>query len=512
MPLPTSDQPWPPTDPVVASSMADWDAWYSGDPDRLAERYANRATKEPRTRPSQYRGGVVGRLSRWWWGEPTPWGEQRAKIHAPLAADIARTSSALLFSEPPRILTDDTAAANRIGKIVEEGLHTALLEGGELSSALGGAFLRLVWDREIQPLPWVSTVPADGAAPEFRHNRLRAVTFWTVLEADDRRVVRHLERHEPGLILNAVYEGTPDSLGRDVGLAAFPQTERLTSAIATGTRRLTASHMPNMRPARAWRNLPGAAGLGQSDYAGIEPILDQLDMAYSSWMRDIRLGRARLVVADSMLDSGGPGQGATFADREVYDTVNALDRGTTPLIEQVQFKIRVEEHRETCRELHDMAVRGAGYSASSFGSDSEGQAVTATEIRARQRRTDTTRGIKIRYATPAVLGIVAAQLELEAGPLFRAPSGSPEGLRIEWQDSITESPREIAETLEMFRRAEAASTETLVRMRNPELEDREVQAEAARILAESGRAVADPTRTGAEFPPPGEDDDEDVAA
>ncbi|MCI3929973.1 hypothetical protein [Streptomyces sp. AN091965] len=48
--------------------------WLSANPDRLAYRYLNRHRDNacfapPANRPSPYRGGVVGRVSRWFWGK-----------------------------------------------------------------------------------------------------------------------------------------------------------------------------------------------------------------------------------------------------------------------------------------------------------------------------------------------------------------------------------------------------------------------------------------------------------
>jgi hypothetical protein len=71
---------------------------------------------------------------------------------------------------------------------------------------------------------------------------------------------------------------------------------------------LTAAYVPNIRPARAWRHIPTAAYWGQSDFQGIEGILDALDETYSSWMRDVQNGKGRIIVANSLLESTGPGQ------------------------------------------------------------------------------------------------------------------------------------------------------------------------------------------------------------
>ncbi|MBT2505147.1 capsid protein [Streptomyces sp. ISL-98] len=512
MPLPTTDTVWPPTDPTVQAALADWDAWYSADPDRLEFRYAGRGHREAVGHPTKHRGGVVGRLARWFWGQPTADGEKRDKLHVPLAGDIARTSSELLFSEPPSLIGGNDATQQHLDNLVEGGLHPTLLEAGEVCAALGGAYLRVVWDEDVSDRPWIDVVAADRAAPEFRYGRLVAVTFWTVLDnesTNDRRVFRHLERHEKGRIYHGLYEGSLTALGAARPLQDHPDTAPLAAEVDadggldTGALdHLTAAYVPNVRPARAWRHIPTAAYWGQSDYQGIEGIMDALDETYSSWMRDVQNGKGRIVVPQSMLDSLGPGQGATWnEERRIYSGLNMLPRAGDPNpLTVVQFEIRVAEHRDTSRELVEQAVRQAGYSASTFGEHGDGTAVTATEIRARDRRSLSTRGRKALYWNPGVANISAAWLAVLAGFRFRVSGLDVTPPKVEFQDSISEGPVELATTAELLRRADAASTETLVRLIHPDWDDDQVTAETDRILGESGRTVADPLKIGEEGP------------
>ncbi|MFE0132400.1 phage portal protein [Streptomyces sp. NPDC059037] len=508
MSLPTSDTPWPPTDTVVQAALADWDAWYSADPDRLENRYQGRGYRETVDRPAQYRGGLVGKMARWFWGNPTSPGEKRTKLHVPLAGDIARTSSELLFSEPPKLLSEHTATQARLDELMGTGLQPTLVEAGEVCAALGGAYLRVVWDEEVSDRPWIDTVAADRAIPEFAYGRLRAVTFWTVVEADDsRRVLRHLERHEKGRILHGLYEGSLTALGHPVPLTEHPSTAGLATevdaegGIDTGAPdHLTAAYVPNVRPARAWRHIPTASYWGQSDYQGIEGLMDALDETYSSWMRDVQNGKGRIVVPQTMLDSLGPGQGAAWdEERRIYTGLNMLTRpGDPDPLTVVQFEIRVQEHRDTCAELVEQAVRQAGYSASTFGESGDGAAVTATEIRARERRSMSTRGRKALYWGPGIGDIATALLAVEAGPRFRVPGLDLEPPKVEFQDSISEGSTELATTAELLRRADAASDETLVQLVHPDWDESQVKAEVDRLS--KSREVADPFLTGAEDP------------
>ncbi|MGW4648052.1 phage portal protein [Kitasatospora sp. NPDC004289] len=498
MPLPDRDQHWPPTDPVILNSYADWAAWYSSNPDLIADRYTNRAVKGAVNRPSQYRGGIVGRFSRWFWGQPTAAGERRAKLHIPLAADIARTSSDLLFSEPPKLTATATATQQALDDLMDGSLFPTLVEGGERSAAMGNKYYRVVWNQAVRPTPWISVVGGDCAIPEFTFGVLTAATFWQVVAVEGQTVWRHLERHESGVILHGLYEGTEDHLGMPQPLTAQPATKDLAREVATGTKLLTAAHVPNCRPARGWPGIPQAEYLGQSDYQGIEGIFDQLDETWSSWMRDIRLGKGRILLDQQYLTSNGPGRGVSAdLDREVYAELNIPPTAGAG-ITLSQFAIRVAEHERTAQALTEQAVRQAGYSAATFGQVSDGQAVTATEIKARQGRSMSTRARKALYEQYGLAQITAAWLGVMAGDQFKVAGLSLEPPTVTFEDSVQEDPKVVAETLSLLEQARAASTQVKVQMLHPDWDDTAVKEETDRITAEQGLGPeADPVLLGA---------------
>jgi A118 family predicted phage portal protein len=521
MPLPDKNVPWPPIHPAVRADMEDWAAWFSANPDRLTYRYRNRGTRsygpgqigQVQNRPSQYRGGLVGTIARWFWGEPTPLGEKRANLHMPLARDIARTSSDLLYSEPPSLKAENKDTQARLEDLMDLGMKRTLIASGETTSALGGSYLRLVWDEDVRPGPWVSLVHADGAAPQFAHGDiLKSVTFWTVLETDGQRVVRHLERHEPGLILHGVYEGTEDNLGKPVDLGAFEKTKSLlpVRTLPTG-KRLACSYVPNTMFAPDWRDIPGAAGLGTSDYQGAETFLSAIDETYTSWMRDIRLAKSRIIVPAMFLDTQGPGMGAVWEDREAFSPLN-VPPNSDQAITLSQFAIRHEEHRATIEELVGKVIRNAGYSGQTFGDDSAGPAATATEIKARAARSMSTRSRKAELAATGIADVVEVLLMLEASGMFPGvPGVEVERPEVVFQDSVQDDLKTLAETAAALQQAEAASTAVKVALLQPDWDEREQKEEVDRILKETGRLVEDPLFLGADRPQFGErpDDEEE---
>ncbi|MFE2353463.1 phage portal protein [Streptomyces parvulus] len=500
MPLPTGNIPWPPPHLKPAlDAMHTWDTWWSGDPDRLEDLYGGGTTGGIDPKPAQYSGGVRGALARWWWGTPTGEGERRTKVHVPLAGDLCAGSADLLFSEPPKFTVDDDATTKRLDALTDDGMLATLQTGAEVGSALGSVYLRPVYDKRLADRPWLDAVHADRAVPEFAWGRLAAVTFWRIVHEEDGQVWRHLERHERGRILHGLYQGTAGKLGRAVPLQDHPATEGLAgmvndeSFVETGYDQLDVSHVPNQL-SRRWRANAALKDLGRSDLDGVETLMDQLDETYSSWMRDIRLGKGRIVVPDTYLQSAGPGRGASWnPDREAYAGVNVLRSGDGMALTVAQFAIRVQEHRDTAEDLVNQILRSAGYSGQTFGLGGD-VAVTATEVVSKERRSMTTRGRKILRWRPALAHAVEALLAVDR-EVFGG-SITPQRPNIEFEDSVQEDPLQLANTVDVLRRAQAASTDTLVRMAHPGWDDTQVKAEVARIQQEAGTAVPDPMQAG----------------
>lgn len=499
MPLPAENTPWPP--PATHSAeLREYDAWYSSDPDKLSNVYGGSAAT-PTTRPAQLAGGVVGRAARWWWGQPTPSGEQRTKLHVPLAADICGTSADLLFSEPLQLGAEDAKVQEFLEALQEDGLDAKLHEGAEVGAALGGTYLRTVWDTELSPRPWTEIAHPDGAVPVWRGGRLQSVSLWSQLDDHGGKgtVWRWVEHHEPGSIGHALYAGTVSNLGKIKPLQDHPATEHLALRVdaesreATNVQNLTVAYVPNMLPNRLHRTSPH----GRSDLQGVTPWLDALDEAYSSWWRDIRVAKARLHVPAQYLEAQGAGMGASVdLDREVYVPMAGVlaTSGDKLLIDAQQFKIRVDEHRDTCQAWTDRIIESAGYSTQSLSSGTGG-AVTAAEVHSHERRSYMTRGKKIRYWTQAMRQHLATQLQVAQAIGAGVTAGD---FTVEFADGVQESTMALAQTSLAMRNAESASTRTRVKMMHPDWQDTEVDAEVAAIMRENsqGEPVPNPDDAG----------------
>ncbi|MGW5267246.1 phage portal protein [Rhodococcus sp. NPDC003994] len=482
-------------------------AWYTGATADLESYY----TQTKISRPVHGRG-ILGRIQRFFWGRPNPQGNNR--LHVPAAADLARTSADLLFSSPPKFKLGELdrtgakagrdAAQQRIDLILNgDDMAATLLEAAEVGSALGGSYLRLWWDREVEERVVVGSVSPDRAIPNFRYDRLAGVTFWTVVADDNGHVLRHLERHEPGRILHGLYEGDGATLGRPIPLTEHSATEWAAGivdadgGITTNVPGLTAAYVPNVRPNRQYRNVAGLQMLGRSDFDGLEPMFDALDEAYTSWMRDIDLGKARLFVDEGLILDDGPGKGSNFdSEQQIFTPLkeqlgSGMDGGSSG-VQANQFSIRWQEHRETCNEILNAILRGAGLSTQGFtDSDTSATAVTATQVNSEDQLSERTRKKKMNYWKMGVRPLAMTAMQIDAQQ-FGSGVELQEPPEMAFPTRSSQSPLEMAQSLSSLRTASIISIRQSIVERNPDWDDEQVDAELALIEGDQAAALGPP--------------------
>lgn len=539
MPLPPSgNTPWPPPKLEIPHADMDmWRAWYAGDTGHLAQVYGGPASYTRNGVARVFfdvarRRAVGGDELRMFWGQDPSPGQRAAKLHVPIGGDIAEMSANLLWAEVPQVTVDvdstDKATAEttqaQIGRYLDDRGHAKMREAAELAAGLSNVYLRAVWDTTLRPRPWSDVILANAVVPEWRWGMLAAATVWRELEPldEDSGVWRLLEYHTPGAIEYGVYKGDASVLGMAMAFADHHETEFLVKRTdsqgrqATGIDRLLITHLPNVLPNRVWDGVADTAPLGRSDYAGIEPMMDALDESWTSWMRDLRLGKARVVVPQEMLDTSSPGSGASFdLDKELLVSVSGfLGDAQKPVSESItdlQFKIRVEEHEATTKALRRQILASAGYSAQSYGEEGS-VAVTATEIAARKEESLTTRGLKILYQRPALLEHLTTLMWVDVTHCGAKGVDPAAELTASWPQAVQPDPEATARSLSLLESAGAISTYMKVKMRSPELDEPEVLAEVRRIRDDKSAATpaGDPFSVGGGEEPEEEQPDDEV--
>jgi A118 family predicted phage portal protein len=455
-------------------------AWYSGDPNQIAKVYSSRVKGL----------GSKGRM----WSQQVL-NERRTMIHVPIAGDVSSTSASLMFGEHPRISFESEQAKERWEEISgKTDVQNRLLEAAETASAIGGVYLKVDFIQGFQ-YPILSVAQADNAIPDFVHGILTGVTFFKEIPNDkqDQKVYRLVERHEVSASGKAQVEyglfvGTEDYFGQQIPLDSLPDTEGLPELfIYEGIDGLAVRYIPNIKPYRRLRGY----NIGRSDYDGLEGLFDALDEVYSSWMRDIRLAKARIIVPEEWLKKDAQGNLAFDTEEEIFtlldmDPVNKA--GQSGMGAQAeQFAIRANEHYQTALELMKQIITLAGYSIQDFGIDIQGSAESGTALNIRRQKSLSTQAKKAGYWKSSLEDIFEMMMIIDNTII---KSGvTPERPNVEMQDGALIDMNQLADTLVKLNQAQATSIETSVSIAHPDWEEVQIQEEVDKIMNERGLGV-----------------------
>lgn len=491
MPFPKEGTAWPPEDyRPWYNKIIEWATWYSGDPQRLLDLYSSQLFF-----PNTDKGRFWARIEA----------EERSNcVHLPAAGDIASINANLLFSESPIFNYEEkTASGNRIETFIKEnGLRSILLEAAEMASAMSGVFLKLDIEPDLAKIPLVSAIPPTQAIPYFWRGRLWEVLFFrTVKEStsgDSIWRLFELRRRENGqlVIEYKLYKGGTDRVGREVEMGSIDETANLgLEPVTYNMDGLGCVYIPNMRPNRL---MPGSP-LGINDYSGVITLMDSLDFAWTSWMRDIEMGLAQILVDEELMEK--PGGGIINQDsissrarfnkfQRAFIKLNMspwrMGGDTVKPIEPIQFDIRVDEHLKTCESLYLQIVSLSGYSPQTFGVVEYGrQTDSGTALRIRERKSLLTREKKSRYWQVALWELFWQMQQLDIVSNL-SPSYQAQEVNVEIQDSVINDEREQSETLRNLDQAKAISTYQKIKRLHPDWDDEDVEAEAKRILEDQG--------------------------
>ena len=429
------------------------------------------------------------------------WGRKgKAKVHVPIAADIAQTSADLLFSEEPSFTCYDEATEDnesdqqhRLDELVQvNNIHGKLNEAAESCAALGDVYLKLNWWQDAVDHPVMTVVQGDSAWPEFLFGMPKCIHFFSVIkqESDVYTVYRLYERYQKGRIYSAIFKGSDNDLGSALPASALEEYGLQEETIAPIDEML-AVHIPNIRPNRKYRD----ANMGRSDFDGLRGLMDSLDETYSSWMRDVRLAKARLIVPAEYLrrrpaDMFNGENRFTYEFDEDIETLVALDidpdRAGSAAITPSQFAIRSADHATTCTDIIRNIVTTAGYAPQSFGLDINGMAQSGTALHIREKKSFNTRGKKQTYWKSPLESIMSAMVHLDAALFQEKGSDSDDNVKVKFADSMSNDISTMSSAMQMLNGASAISTETKIQMLHPDWTQKQIAEEVERVKKETG--------------------------
>lgn len=472
---------WPPINLQTATKIREHSAWYSGEPNNLANFYEKELAKNI--------FGLPYTLNRdLFWARQIK-NDSEIGLHVPIAGDIASTSADLLFSESPSIKIAEAheekaaqsykEAQDTLDTMLEEsGFYRKILECAETCAAMGGGYIKLAWDTDLSPYPIPVVEQIDNAIPTFKFGVLTEVVFWKVVDKseDGTKVYRLLETYaKDGTISYKLYKGNDERLGYEISMPENLDYED----VSTSIKDILTVYIPNILPNR----LDRSSCLGRSDYLGVEGLMDSLDETYSSWMKDILLAQGKVMIPAQYLEKSETGFRYNI-DRMIFAKLD-ID----PILEgnsmtSVQFAIRATEFEQTALNLLERIISSAGYSPQSFGLSIQGRAESGTALSIRERKSFATKGKKEAYWEPALKKLTSLMLALYKLEL-KGVVEADVSITTQFSDSITNNVTELSAAVQQISAAYAASTATKVKLLHPEWSADEVTAEVELIIKEN---------------------------
>lgn len=397
----------------------------------------------------------------------------RAEIFTPvpLARDVARISSQLLFSETPRFAEENSQ--EDLDELIRENMLPSMLaDAGEKVAVEGYGALRIIRDDEtLDGIPIITYVPGDQVIWDIRHGRFvrGGVAVGTISEENQGRDVvwRLLESHEPGKVSRELYRGRASRIGDLAPLDSRPEFAGLEDEEAT---------LPGVVTLVRWANTPNAT----SDIAGLDALLDGVSEGVTIGRDKMRKSVPKVFADRSLVD----GQGRVDLEGVILTgggNVSApLGESAIKTVETSQPGLEADSHIAYIEHVVNLTIEMAGYSRSTWSRGEGGGADSGRALKLLMTRTLMTRANKDSMAKDAITKALAIALAWKAG-------GKPEDYTVEatFGDGLPDDPRETAEEIAMLKQAEAISTEEMVRMRHPDKDDEDVEEEAASIREEN---------------------------
>lgn len=408
--------------------------------------------------------------------------QSRVEIYVPVPwpRELCRFSSALLFSETPRVSIGDDAKSTVLESLMEVNDFGAFaIRGGVKVAAEGRCGIRVIRDTDIsEDTPLLTLVPEDQIVWDLRHDTFYAggmVVIERVVHEDgvDPKTYRLLEEHTKGLVTRHLYRGTKNELGKEVALDSLPEFAALKPEEETGLDK------PTLIP---WENVPGA----ESDLFGLGPIFDELNEAESL-----------------MLDRGRKSIPRVFVDRSLADESGALDidgyiltggarmrlpLGTTPssTVEVAVPGFASKEHIAWIDHVQQLMVTCAGYAPTTWGiqgqTASVQRAVSGYAMKLAQLRTLLNRAGKEHMALEALGKATATALAWQSDSSKATVTDFLPS--IELGDGLPNDPLDGAQEVLYLRQAMAASTQELVKTVHPTWSEKQIEDEAQEIMDE----------------------------
>ncbi|EFV79287.1 A118 family phage portal protein [Bacillus sp. 2_A_57_CT2] len=364
---------------------------------------------------------------------------------------VSQELATLIFNERCEINISDKTLSENIHDVFKNNNFVKKFQDYlEYQFAMGGMVVKpYVEDEKLK----LSYVTADCFIPiSWDHNTIREAVFINEFSKKGKKYT-HLECHlwdgETYLIRNEVYENnTGEELGVKVPLKQFFPNLEEEIRISNYKRPGFVYFKPNIA-----NNLDTTSPLGISIFANALDTLHSLDIAFDSYQREFKLGKKRILVPDTAIQTvidplTGQMHRYFDAEDEVYQAM-ALGDMDANKIADISATLRVEEHISAINSLLNVLAMQIGFSSGAFTFDGQG-VKTATEVVSENSKTFRTKQSHENLIEAGIQELVECIIQVaELYQLFSRPEGEYE-VTVAFDDSIAEDQNaEIAKQVQL---------------------------------------------------------------
>ena len=337
----------------------------------------------------------------------------------------------LTFSEQVDITVDDESYQEYINKqLNENGFWKNMPELLANAYALGGCAVKVfVSDNQ----PKIDYVHADKFAPLGWNGKDVYDGAFVSVTVKDGKYYTLIERQSKGKVEYKLYRsGGNDLLGAPVPLSELYDKLPDTTKYKNIDIPMFAYFKPSVS-----NNCEYDTPLGMSIYGNALDTLKALDIAFDSFSREFILGKKRIIVPASCLQTIAEPDGSFVryfdANDEAFVAFNSEDVDNFKITDNT-VELRVEEHVKAINALLNILCLQVGLSAGSLSFDAVQGVKTATEVVSQDSKTQRTIRSNKNLLTEMIESVVHSLIALGVW-LGEIPKREYE-LTIGWQDNV----------------------------------------------------------------------------
>lgn len=410
----------------------------------------------------------------------------QAYLISPVPRMISRGSANLLFGEPPLIAAEAESDQANLERIVDENdLPSELHRAAVIASSEGEVWGRIVVAPDLLDVPIIEFVSRDRVIPHFAGRFCVGATFVTEWATGSTERYRLFETYEAGAVSSVLYRGTNSSLGAQVDLQSFPQTEGRQEIVLTGVDWPLVAFIPNSIDKRPDR--------GFSDYAGMTDRFFAINESVTIGQRNMQLaGRKRALIDGSYANGNrSPDGDDVFIrnSRHVGDDAKAA-----PPVAIAQYGFEAAQTVAWVDHLIDTTLTFAGVSPQAVGRQVDGAALSGTAMRLKMSHSLLEAAGKGRYMDRGIRRLLRAATVIDGRPIgengFARSYASRDSLpTIERQDGLPRDDMEAAMQIAQLVAAEAISVHQRIAFLHPDWTEQQVDDEVAAISQDTSMAL-----------------------